>query len=216
MIKVLLVDDHDMVLMGVARMLADVKGLNVVGQVKTGEEALNFVRQLEPDVILMDVNMPGMGGVEATRKLVQRFPKVKILVVSACDEEPIPSRSLGAGAVGYITKGACLDEVVQAIKQVASGERYFSPDIASQLAKNWANRDKVGVSPFEELSRRERQMAEMIVDGKSNQDMADTMNVALSTLSTYRARIYTKLAIDNDVKLTHLAMRYGVAKKNES
>lgn len=213
MIKVLLVDDHDMVLMGVARMLADVKGLNVVGQVKTGEEALNFVRQLEPDVILMDVNMPGMGGVEATRKLVERFTKIKILVVSACDEEPTPSRILRAGAAGYITKGACLDEMVQAIQQVASGQRYFSVEIASQLAKNWVNRDKADTSPFEALSRREMQMAEMIVDGKSNQDIADTMNVALTTLSTYRSRIYTKLAIDNDVKLTHLAMRFGVAKK---
>lgn len=213
MIKVLLVDDHDIVRMGVARMLADVKDLTVVGQVKTGEEAIDFVRRTQPDVILMDVQMPGIGGVEATRKLVERFSRIKILAVSAHEEEPIPSRILGAGASGYITKGTCLDEMVKAIRLVAQGEQYFSNEIANQLARNWANRDKASASPFEALSRREMQMTEMIVDGKGNQDIADTMGVALTTLSTYRSRIYSKLNIDNDVKLTHLAMRFGVAKK---
>jgi DNA-binding NarL/FixJ family response regulator len=213
LIKVLLVDDHDIVRMGVARMLADVKDLTVVGQVKTGEEAIDFVRRTQPDVILMDVQMPGIGGVEATRKLVERFSRIKILAVSAHEEEPIPSRILGAGASGYITKGTCLDEMVKAIRLVAQGEQYFSNEIANQLARNWANRDKASSSPFEALSRREMQMTEMIVDGKGNQDIADTMGVALTTLSTYRSRIYSKLNIDNDVKLTHLAMRFGVAKK---
>jgi two-component system, NarL family, invasion response regulator UvrY len=214
LIKVLLVDDHDIVRMGVARMLADVKDLTVVGQVKTGEEAIDFVRRTQqPDVILMDVQMPGIGGVEATRKLVERFSRIKILAVSAHEEEPIPSRILGAGASGYITKGTCLDEMVKAIRLVAQGEQYFSNEIANQLARNWTNRDKASSSPFEALSRREMQMTEMIVDGKSNQDIADTMGVALTTLSTYRSRIYSKLNIENDVKLTHLAMRFGVAKK---
>lgn len=213
LIKVLLVDDHDIVRMGVARMLADVKDLIVVGQVKTGEEAIDFVRRTQPDVILMDVQMPGIGGVEATRKLVERFSRIKILAVSAHEEEPIPSRILGAGASGYITKGTCLDEMVKAIRLVAQGEQYFSNEIANQLARNWTNRDKASSSPFEALSRREMQMTEMIVDGKGNQDIADTMGVALTTLSTYRSRIYSKLNIDNDVKLTHLAMRFGVAKK---
>ena len=213
LIKVLLVDDHDIVRMGVARMLEDVKEIEVVGEVKTGEEALVFVRQAEPHVILMDVNMPGMGGIEATRKLAKRFPNVKILAVSACDEEPTPSRILGAGAAGYITKGASLDEMVRAIMQVVHGSRYFSPDIAAMLAKNWANRDKVDKSPFEALSRRELQMAEMIAEGKTNQDIADTMGVALTTLSTYRGRIFGKLGVDNDVQLSRLAMRFGVINK---
>jgi two-component system invasion response regulator UvrY len=161
----------------------------------------------------MDVQMPGIGGVEATRKLVERFSRVKILAVSAHEEEPIPSRILGAGASGYITKGTCFDEMVKAIRLVAQGQQYFSNEIANQLAKNWTNRDKASLSPFEALSRREMQMTEMIVDGKSNQDIADMMGIALTTLSTYRGRIYGKLNIDNDVQLTHLAMRFGVAKK---
>lgn len=213
LIKVLLVDDHDIVRMGVARMLDDVKDLTVVGQAKTGEEAIQCVKQLKPDVVLMDIQMPGIGGVEATRKLAERFSKIKILAVSAHEEEPLPSRILDAGASGYITKGTCLDEMVQAIRRVAMGERYFSADIAVRLAKNWANRDKVAKSPFDALSRREVQMAQMIADGKSNQDIADIMGIAISTLSTYRYRIYNKLEIENDVQLTHLAMRFAVVKK---
>lgn len=213
MIKVLLVDDHDIVRMGIARMLADVPKIQVIGEVKTGEEALNFVRKIEPNVILMDVDMPGMGGIEATRKLKQRLPTAHILVLSASYEEPTLSRILGAGAVGYITKGACLEEMVRAIIQVAQGGNYFSSDVASQLAKNWANRDKGGELLFDALSRRERQMAELVAEGKSNQDIADIMGVALTTLSTYRSRIYAKLEIDNDVQLAHLAMRFGIIKK---
>lgn len=213
LIKVLLVDDHDIVRMGVARMLDDIKDLVVVGQAKTGEEAITSVRQLKPDVVLMDIQMPGIGGVEATRKLAERFSKIKILAVSAHQEEPLPSRILDAGASGYITKGTCLDEMVQAIRKVAAGERYFSAEIALSLAKNWANRDKAGVSPFDLLSRREIQLVQMIADGKSNQDIADIMGIAISTLSTYRYRIYNKLEIENDVQLTHLAIRFALVQK---
>ncbi len=213
MIKVFLVDDHDIVRMGVARMLDDIKDLVVVGQAKTGEEAITSVRQLKPDVVLMDIQMPGIGGVEATRKLAERFSKIKILAVSAHQEEPLPSRILDAGASGYITKGTCLDEMVQAIRKVAAGERYFSAEIALSLAKNWANRDKAGVSPFDLLSRREIQLVQMIADGKSNQDIADIMGIAISTLSTYRYRIYNKLEIENDVQLTHLAIRFALVQK---
>jgi two-component system invasion response regulator UvrY len=213
LIKVFLVDDHDIVRMGVARMLDDIKDLVVVGQAKTGEEAITSVRQLKPDVVLMDIQMPGIGGVEATRKLAERFSKIKILAVSAHQEEPLPSRILDAGASGYITKGTCLDEMVQAIRKVAAGERYFSAEIALSLAKNWANRDKAGVSPFDLLSRREIQLVQMIADGKSNQDIADIMGIAISTLSTYRYRIYNKLEIENDVQLTHLAIRFALVQK---
>ena len=213
LIKVFLVDDHDIVRMGVARMLDDIKDLVVVGQAKTGEEAITSVRQLKPDVVLMDIQMPGIGGVEATRKLAERFSKIKILAVSAHQEEPLPSRILDAGASGYITKGTCLDEMVQAIRKVAAGERYFSAEIALSLAKNWANRDKAGVSPFDLLSRREIQLVQMIADGKSKQDIADIMGIAISTLSTYRYRIYNKLEIENDVQLTHLAIRFALVQK---
>jgi len=210
---VLVVDDHDLVRMGLARMLADVKGLLVVGEARTGEEALHSMRSLQPNVVLMDVQMPGIGGVEATRKMAERYPQSKILVVSAHEEEPFLSRILEAGASGYITKGTDLSEMIEAIHKISSGQRYFSADIAAKLAQNWLNRKNQEDSPFESLSRREMQMAEMIVNGQTNQDIADTMGVAPTTLSTYRTRIFSKLEIENDVQLTHLAMRFGILQK---
>lgn len=209
MIKVLLVDDHDLVRMGMKRMLADVADVQVVGDASTGEDAIKLVKSLKPHVVLMDVQMPGIGGIEATRKLAQSFPRLAILVVTVCEEEPFPSRILKAGAMGYITKGTGLQEMVDAIRKVASGQRYLSADVAALLADNWLEKDKKEQSPFDELSEREMQVALMIVNCKNSQEIADTLFVSPKTISTYRYRIYEKLKVDNDVKLTHLAMRFG-------
>ena len=134
MIKVLVVDDHDLVRTGISRMLSDVPGLSVIGEADSGETAVVRARELKPDVILMDVRMPGIGGLEATRKLVQHDKHIKVIAVTVCDEEPFPTRLMQAGAAGYVTKGAALDEMVTAIRQVHAGLRYISPDIAQQLA----------------------------------------------------------------------------------
>ncbi|PTQ88525.1 LuxR family two component transcriptional regulator [Agitococcus lubricus] len=209
LIKVLLVDDHDLVRMGMNRMLSDVADINVVGEASNGEDAIKLVKSLKPHVVLMDVQMPGIGGIEATRKLAQLFPQLGILVVTICEEEPFPSRILKAGALGYITKGTDFREMETAIRRVASGQRYLSADVASQLADNWLEKDKKTESPFELLSEREMQVAMMIVNCKSSQEIADSLFVSPKTISTYRYRIYEKLAIDSDVKLTHLAIRFG-------
>ncbi|MFN9583858.1 MAG: response regulator, partial [Pseudomonadaceae bacterium] len=124
MIRVLVVDDHDLVRTGITRMLADIDGLQVVGEACTGEEALLKVRELKPDVVLMDVKMPGIGGLEATRKLMRSHPDIKVVAVTVCEEDPFPTRLLQAGAAGYLTKGAALDEMVQAIRLVFAGQRY--------------------------------------------------------------------------------------------
>ena len=158
MIKVLLVDDHELVRMGMSRMLSDVSDITVVGEACNGEEALTQAKKLKPHVVLMDVQMPGIGGIEATRKLAHLFPQLAILVVTICEEEPFPSRILKAGAMGYITKGTDLQEMVLAIRKVASGQRYLSADVAAQLASNWLEKDKITESPFELLSEREMQI----------------------------------------------------------
>lgn len=134
MIKVLVVDDHDLVRTGITRMLADIEGLQVVGQADCGEDCLKLARELKPDVVLMDVKMPGIGGLEATRKLLRSRPDIKVVVVTVCEEDPFPTRLMQAGAAGYMTKGAGLEEMVQAIRQVFAGQRYISPQIAQQLA----------------------------------------------------------------------------------
>ena len=216
LIKVLLVDDHNLVRTGMRRMLADVSDIQVVGDASTGEEAIALVKTLKPHVVLMDVQMPGIGGIEATRKLVQTFPHLAILVVTVCEEDPFPSRILRAGAKGYITKGTCLEEMVNAIRKVAAGQRHLSAGVAALLADNWLEKDKKEQSPFEELSEREMQVALMIVNCKSNQEIADSLFLSPKTISTYRSRIYEKLSVDNDVRLTHLAMRFGYVQNDRS
>lgn len=208
MIKVLVVDDHDLVRTGITRMLGDVAGIKVIGQASSGEEALRDLKEFRPDVVLMDVKMPGIGGLEATRKLLRQHPDVKVIAVTVCEDEPYPSRFLQAGAAGYITKGAGLEEMVKAIRLVHIGQRYVSPEVAQQLAlKPFSTAE---ASPFEQLSERELQIAIMIVNCQKVQEISDKLFLSPKTVNSYRYRIFEKLAINSDVELTLLAIRHGM------
>ncbi|RDH44301.1 UvrY/SirA/GacA family response regulator transcription factor [Zooshikella ganghwensis] len=209
MIKILVADDHDLVRTGITRMLQDVNELEVVGEARSGEEAVDMVRRLAPDVVLMDVKMPGIGGLEATRKITRSNPNVKIIAVTVCDDEPFPSRLLQAGASGYVTKGAILDEMVTAIRMAHQGKRYISPDIAQQLAlKQFDQEGKQ--SPFDSLSEREIQIAMMIVNCHKVQAISDKLCLSPKTVNSYRYRIFDKLNISSDVELTLLAVKHGM------
>ncbi|MBC3474169.1 response regulator transcription factor GacA [Pseudomonas taiwanensis] len=207
MIRVLVVDDHDLVRTGITRMLADIDGLQVVGEADSGESALKQVRELKPDVVLMDVKMPGIGGLEATRKLLRSHPDIKVVAVTVCEEDPFPTRLMQAGAAGYLTKGAGLDEMVQAIRLAFAGQRYISPQIAQQLAlKSFQPQG----SPFDALSEREIQIALMIVGCQKVQLISDKLCLSPKTVNTYRYRIFEKLSVTSDVELTLLAVRHGM------
>lgn len=208
MIKVLVVDDHDLVRMGITRMLSDVPGLSIVGEADSGESAITQARALKPDVVLMDVRMPGIGGLEATRKLLQHDRSIKVIAVTACDEEPFPTRLMQAGASGYVTKGAALEEMVNAIRKVAAGQRHISPDIAQLLLARMYEPGNVG--PFDSLSEREMQIALMIVGCEKVQSISDKLHLSPKTVNTYRYRIFEKLGITSDVELTLLAVRHGM------
>lgn len=207
-IKVLIVDDHDLVRTGIKHMLSEADGIHVLGEANSGEEGVKMTRELMPDVVLMDVKMPGIGGLEATRKLLRISPDVKVLVVTVCDDDLFPSRLLQAGAVGYLTKGASMTEMVQAIHAVYSGQRYISPDVAKQLALKHLVDDHD--SPFDLLSERELQVMLMITKGMKVQDIADKLCLSPKTVNSYRYRIFEKLNVKNDVELTHLAIRHNV------
>ncbi|WP_217474098.1 response regulator transcription factor GacA [Stutzerimonas stutzeri] len=209
MIRVLVVDDHDLVRTGISRMLADIDGLQVIGQAESGEAAIKKSRELKPDVVLMDVKMPGIGGLEATRKLLRSHPDIKVIAVTVCEEDPFPTRLLQAGAAGYLTKGAALDEMIQAIRMVFAGQRYISPQIAQQLALK-SFQPKVNGSPFDLLSEREIQIALMIANCQKVQAISDKLCLSPKTVNTYRYRIYEKLAITSDVELALLAVRHGM------
>jgi len=201
------VDDHDLVRTGITRMLADIDGLQVVGEADSGESALKLARELKPDVVLMDVKMPGIGGLEATRKLLRSHPDIKVVAVTVCEEDPFPTRLMQAGAAGYLTKGAGLDEMVQAIRLAFAGQRYISPQIAQQLAlKSFQPQG----SPFDSLSEREIQIALMIVGCQKVQIISDKLCLSPKTVNTYRYRIFEKLSVTSDVELTLLAVRHGM------
>ena len=213
MINVLVVDDHELVRTGILRILGDVSDVKVIAQAGDGEEALELVKEHAPDVVLMDVSMPGMGGIEATRKILHNFTDVKVIILSVHDEEPYPSRLLQAGASGYLTKGCGVDEMVNAIRTVHSGERYISADIAQRLALSTLGGR--GESPFDKLSQREMQVLIMVTQGQKTQEISDKLCLSPKTISTYRYRLYDKLGVDNDVELTHLALRHGLIERPE-
>lgn len=209
MIRVLVVDDHDLVRTGISRMLADISGLQVIGQADSGEDAIRKARELKPDVVLMDVKMPGIGGLDATRKLLRSYPDLKVIAVTICEEDPFPTRLLQAGAAGYLTKGAALEEMVQAIRMVFGGQRYISPQIAQQLALK-SFQPQLSESPFDLLSEREIQIALMIANCQKVQSISDKLCLSPKTVNTYRYRIFEKLSITSDVELALLAVRHGM------
>ncbi|MCF6767680.1 UvrY/SirA/GacA family response regulator transcription factor [Thiotrichales bacterium 19S11-10] len=206
MIRVLLVDDHDLVRLGIKKLLSDIPGIKIVGEASSGEEAIKQVNSLRPDVVLMDVKMPGIGGLEATRRIVQGQVNTKILVVTVYGDEPYPSRVLQAGAAGYMTKGAGVEEIVKAIKTVYAGQRYISPEVAQQLALKHLSHDDE--SPFDSLSERELQVLIMLTSGQKVQEIADQLYLSPKTINSYRYRLFEKLHVETDVELTHLAFKH--------
>ncbi len=213
MIKIMLVDDHRLVRAGLKRVLQEVADMQVLAEASSGEEALEMMRTHTPDVVLMDINMPGIGGLEATRRAIQRYPGTKIIVVSMHLEEPYPSRMLAAGAAGYISKDSAADEVVTAIRRVHSGGHYVAADVAGNLAASIV-KGSSGGSPFDQLSQRETQVMLMVTKGYSTQDISDRLHLSPKTVSTYRYRLFEKLSVNNDVELTRMAMRYGLLEDN--
>ena len=209
MIRILLVDDHALFRSGMRSILEEHPDMDVIGEAESGEAAVEFVRREKPDVVLMDIHMSGIGGIEATRRIQRIAPEVKVVALTALDQEPFPSRLLDAGARGYLTKGCPAEELIQAIEQVMRDEHYISNDVAQKLSlSRWVNKGEA--SPVAKLSPREMQVMLMITQGKSNQEISDALFLSPKTVSTYRARIFEKLGVKNDVELTHFAMRHGL------
>ena len=208
MIKVVVVDDHDLVRTGILRLLEDAKGIKVIGDARNGEDAIKLCREAGPDIVLMDVRMPGIGGLEATRKITHFCPDTRVIALTVCVDDPFPSKLLEAGASGFLTKDAGIDEMIHAIRAVASGQRYLSAEVAQTLALKTFSPDSK--NPFDELSDRELQICLMVVSCQKVTDIAEKLHLSPKTVNSYRYRIFEKLAIESDVQLTHMAMRHGL------
>lgn len=213
MIRVLVVDDHELVRSGITRMLADNPDLDVIGEASSGEEAIEFVRKTRPDIVLMDIRMPGIGGLEATRRILRIDDSIRVIVVTACADDPYPTRVMQSGATAYITKGADIKEMVRGIRMAHAGQRYISPEIAQKMALKQVRGDHEKdseLSLFERLSEREMQIAMMVVDCQKVQDISDKLCLSPKTVNTYRYRIFEKLEISSDVELALMAVRLGL------
>ncbi len=204
-IKVVIVDDHLLVRTGVERILTESEDIEVIGLAASGEEAIQLARELSPNIILMDVKMPGIGGIEATRKIARSNPNIHIIGLTASGDETFVQLFLQAGAKGYLTKGTNPEEMLRALRLVAAGQCYVDPTLASGLLVRSPNSQN---NPFAVLSEREMQVTLMLVNCQKVQEIADSLFVSPRTINTYRYRIFDKLAVRNDVELTHLAIRH--------
>jgi len=214
MIDVLLTDDHALVRTGIRRLLEDSGQIRIVGEANCGEDGVTLAQQLNPDVILMDVSMPGIGGVEACRRILQRDPSQKIIVLTIHNEQTFPKRMLEIGARGYLTKECAVDEMLLAIKQVYNGSAYIAPSIAQQLALSLLPGNQN--NPIDRLSRREFQVLLMISHGLTNAAISEKLCLSPKTVSTYRLRLLEKLGAQNEVDLVKIAVEQGMVEFNSS
>ncbi|MEH6503856.1 MAG: response regulator [Cycloclasticus sp.] len=206
-INILLVDDHELVRSGIQYLLDADPDIEVVAAAASGEEAIQLAEQLKPDVILMDLNMPGIGGSEAIKRILRRTPSAKIIALSVYDDGPIPHQALKLGARGYINKGCPVDEMIKAIVAVFQGKNYLSSDVATNLIFSAQKTEK---NAFSQLSSRELQIAIKIVDGHKITDIADALSISPKTVNTHRYRVHEKLGINNDIELVKLALESGL------
>ncbi len=212
--KVLVVDDHELIRMGLCGLIESVTSVTVVGECRSGEEALNAVRELEPDIVFMDIRMPGIGGLEATRRLMIAHPDLKVIVITAMSDDIYPRQLLKAGAAGYITKNADQHEIQDALTTVMDERVYVSPEIAQLMVVKGLSAGQEQ-SPLATLSQRELQIAQMITNGHRANDIAGVLNISPKTINTYKYRIFEKLSVSNDVELTLAAVKFGLVDPGE-
>jgi len=207
-INILLVDNQVLVRSGLRRLLDDIDGLKVIGEAGSGEQAVALCRELGPHVVLMDAQIQGIGGLEATRRIVRADPDINIVIVTLQVDDPIQPQFLEAGASGCLTKHCSVEEIADAVRAVVLGERYISADIARQMALSMLPGSVQ--SPFDLLSQREVQVLMMVAQGQGVHDISERLCLSSKTVSTYRYRLFEKLGVENDVELTRLAIRHGI------
>lgn len=207
MIKIILADDHCLVRTGLRRLLEDVDGYTVIAEANNGIDAIEHVKNLKPDVAILDINMPNLNGIETTKILRRDHPQIKIVILSMHSDELFPQKLIKAGANAYLTKDSGIDEISHAINEVMASRNYICSEVAQKLALVNTGVDKG--SPFKTLSERELEVLSLMIKGLKVADISDQLCLSPKTVSTYRYRLLDKLAVKNDIELTKLAMQHG-------
>ncbi len=207
-IKILLVDDHAIMRDGIRALLGLYDDIEIVGEASEGNEAIEKTQELMPDVVVMDIAMPGMDGLEATRRIKKKNPKVKILVLTQHDNREYILSAIKAGTAGYVPKKALGSELVSAIRAVCKGESFLYPSAAATLIKDYLHR--ADEEPYDRLTAREREILKLIAEGHTSREIADRLFISLKTVLGHRTKIMQKLDIHNRTELIRYAMRKGL------
>jgi two-component system response regulator NreC len=218
-IRVLLADDHTLIRSGIATLLQSHKDFVVVGEAEDGEEAVRKTGELKPTVVVLDLSMPKLSGIEATKQIRKKYPEVNVLVLTMHENEEYVYQILKSGAAGYVLKSAGKEELITAIRAAAKGEKFFSPRISQLMAEGYVRRVEQVATEVETgdvpLTRREREVLSLVVDGLTNQQIADQLFISPRTVDTHRTNIMQKLNIHDLANLVRYAMEHGMAGPGE-
>ncbi|HEV8352758.1 MAG TPA: response regulator transcription factor [bacterium] len=210
--KILIADDHSIVREGVRMILSSERDFEVVGEASSGEQAVELMAALKPDVVVMDISMPGIGGIEATEKIKQRHPDVNVLALTMHEDESYVFRLLRAGASGYVLKRAAATDLVTAVRAASRGEAFLYPSVAKNVIADYLRRVEAGEEKerYDGLTGREREILTLIAQGSSNQEIATQLYISIKTVQTHRAHILEKLGLHDRTELVRYAIRKGL------
>jgi DNA-binding NarL/FixJ family response regulator len=214
-IRVLLVDDHTLIRAGISALLERMERVEIVGEAADGRDAMKLIQELTPDVVLLDLQMPGLSGFEVLQQTTEKFPHVKVIVLSVHDTQEYALRALSAGSIGYLPKSAASSELELAIDQVMRGERYLSPTIAQLVSNDFTKDGHAGRSAHVELTPRQREVLTLVTQGFSTRDIARALGISVKTVETHRAQLMERLGIHDVAGLVRYAIRAGIVKLDD-
>ena len=212
MIRVLIAEDHTIVRKGLRSLLDAEPGIEVIAEAKDGQEAVEKTERLRPDVVVTDISMPGLNGLEATRRIKKRFPEVQVVILSMHTNDEYIFQVLGAGASGYVLKQSAVQELVSAIQMVSRGQSYLSPSVSKRVVEEFVRRGQALAEPdsYDSLTNREREVLQLVAEGHKSREIAELLYISEKTVQTHRAHIMQKLGIRGAAELTQYAVRKGV------
>jgi len=214
-IRVLLADDHKLVRAGIRALLENLSDVEVLGEASNGEEVIRLVEECEPHIVLMDIAMPALNGLEVTRHLKKAFPKVRVIILSMYSDKEYLYLALRLGAAGYLIKGAAREELQLAIRAVARGDTYLSPPLTNPVIMKSGHRANVDVNPVRELSTRQTQVLQLIAKGKTTKQVALELSIGVKTVESHRAQLMERLDIHDIASLVRYAIKVGLVRLDD-
>lgn len=211
MIRIVLADDHEIVRQGIKAVLGKEPGFRVVGEAKDGVEAVNLVQNLKPDVLILDLMMPGINGMEVTRQVKKKSPRSRVIILSMYSNEAYVLECLKSGAEGYVLKGSASNDLIEAVRQVTKGRRFLSPPLSEEALDIYTEMSKgSAIDPYDTLTSRERETLQMAAEGLSSVEIAERLSISPRTVEVHRANMMRKLGINSQTELVRYAIQRGI------